>query len=104
MENRKKENFVIGSEGSGVIEDVAEGLDQNLKGRKVAFIHHGWSQYVVKDKDDLLFLDNSVDLRIAADAIVNPMTAMSLRKMVADVKANCVIIDSANTPLGRLLI
>jgi len=49
MENRKKENYVLGSEGSGVIEDVAEGLDQHLKGRKVAFIHHGWSQYVVKD-------------------------------------------------------
>jgi len=104
MDCKKKENFVLGAEGSGVIEDVAEGLDQNLKGRKVAFISDGWSQYVIKDQDDLLFLDNSVDLKIAADAIVNPVTALSLRRMVYDLKANCVLIDSANTSLGRMLI
>ncbi|CDW72789.1 zinc-binding dehydrogenase family protein [Stylonychia lemnae] len=104
MENRSKEDYVMGAEGSGIIEDVAQGLDQNLKGRKVAFIHHGWSQYVVKDQDDLLFLDESVDLRIAADAIVNPMTALCLRKICCDLKANAVVIDSASTSLGRMLI
>lgn len=81
MENYFKKNCGLGAEGSGIIERVAEGSDQNLVGRKVAFIHEGWSQYVVKDQDDLLFLDNNVDLRIAADAIVNPMTALCLRRI-----------------------
>jgi NADPH:quinone reductase-like Zn-dependent oxidoreductase len=45
----KKNECICGAEGAGIIEDISEGLDQNLKGRKVAFIHDGWSQYVVKD-------------------------------------------------------
>lgn len=43
MENKKCENLVLGAEGVGTIEDMAEGLDSNLKGRKVAFCSDGWS-------------------------------------------------------------
>eukprot|EP00347_Sterkiella_histriomuscorum_P006880 403351084 len=99
-----KKECACGSEGSGIIEDIAQGLDQNLKGRKVAFIHDGWSQYVVKDQDDLLYLDNNVDLRIAADAIVNPMTALGLRKICLDLKTDLIVLDSATTQMGRMLI
>jgi len=50
MENYcKKGSCVVGAEGSGIIESVYQGMDQNLVGRKVAFIHDGWSQYAVKD-------------------------------------------------------
>jgi NADPH:quinone reductase-like Zn-dependent oxidoreductase len=95
MECCKKKELGCGAEGSGVIEDVAQGVDQNLKGRKVAFLHDGWSQYAVKDQDDLLFLDNNVDLRIAAEAVVNPLTALCLRKIILDMKTDLIVLDSA---------
>jgi len=75
-----------------------------MKGRKVAFLHDGWSQYVVKDQDDLLFLDNNIDLRIAADGIINPMTALCLRKIIQDLKCDLLVLDGASTSLGKMLI
>ena len=43
----KPEGKILGSEGCGTIEEVGPEGDQSLKGRKVAFCHGGWSQYVV---------------------------------------------------------
>ena len=46
---------ILGAEGSGVIEEVgAELAYQNLKGKKVAFAYGAWSQYVIKDIDDVI--------------------------------------------------
>lgn len=50
-----------------------------------------------------MFLDNSVDLRTAADSLVNPLTALCLRKLVTDYNVKCVVIDGAITQLGRIL-
>lgn len=100
----RKNECICGAEGSGTIEDIAEGLDQNLRGRKVAFFHDGWAQYVVKDQDDLLFLDNNVDLKMAADGIVNPLTALCMLKLVRDCKAELVVLDGAGTQMAKMLI
>ena len=43
----KPEDKLCGSEGSGTIEAVASDLDQGFKGKKVAFCHGAWSQYVI---------------------------------------------------------
>ena len=56
-------DFEFGSEGSGTIEAVGPGGDQSLKGRKVAFCHGGWSQFVVRDINHLLLFDDSADLK-----------------------------------------
>lgn len=104
MECKSKDNFVLGSEGSGIIEDVGLEIDQSFRGRKVAFCHDGWSQFVVKKLDDLMLLDDKVDLRIAADAITNPMTALSVLKLIRDFKPDSVILDGAQSSLGRMLI
>ncbi len=37
------EKMAQGTEGCGTIEQVGPGVDQNLKGKKVAFCHNGWS-------------------------------------------------------------
>lgn len=104
MECKKNENFILGSEGSGIIEDVGQGVDKQFVGRKVAFCHDGWSQFVIKDLDKCILLDDQVDLRLAADAITNPMTALSLMKLIREFKADCVVIDCAQSSLGRMLI
>lgn len=95
MECKKDQNWVMGSEGSGIIEDCGQGVDQNLKGRKVAFCQDGWSQFVMKKLDEIILLDDSVDLRIAADAVVNPMTALSCMKLIRDFKSDCVVLDGS---------
>ncbi len=51
-----------------------------------------------------MLLDDKVDLRIAADAITNPMTALSVMKLVRDFKPDSVILDGAQSSLGRMII
>jgi NADPH:quinone reductase-like Zn-dependent oxidoreductase len=82
MECKKDQNFVLGSEGSGIIEDVGAGVDGSFRGRKVAFCHDGWSQFCIKKLDEIILLDDNVDLRIAADAVTNPMTALCCLKLI----------------------
>lgn len=95
MECKQKDNFVLGSEGSGIIQDVGASVDQSFRGRKIAFCHDGWSQFVVKKLDEIMLLDDKVDLRIAADAITNPMTALSVMKLAREFKPDCIVLDGA---------
>lgn len=94
-----------GSEGSGIIVEVGADLrDKDLKGRKVAFCHGAWSQYVVKDVDHLLFFNDNVDLRLAANAVANPLAALCLKYMLLERKAQSFIVFGAASALGRMLI
>lgn len=44
IENKKtQESFVMGTEGSGTIEFLGEGVDQNLKGKKCIFTCDAWA-------------------------------------------------------------
>lgn len=104
MEQKHDENYILGAEGSGIIEEVGAGVDESLKGRKVAFCHTGWSQFATKRADDILFLDDSVDLKLAADSIVNPTSALCLMKQIREQKSDFVVIDGASSSLGRMLI
>lgn len=45
------EGRIFGSEGSGTIQEVGKDLDSSIKGKKVAFCHNGWTEFVVKDFD-----------------------------------------------------
>ena len=49
-------------------------------------------------------MDNNVDLRMAADGIVNPLTSLCLLKILRDEKADFVVLDGASTSMGRMLI
>jgi len=105
LEQLKKEGCILGCEGSGVIEDVGPGMDGALlKGRKVAFLGDAWSEYAVKNINELIFLDEDVDLKQAAGAFVNPMSALCLRKIVKDKGCTKCIIDGASSHLAKLFI
>jgi len=103
-ERKVEEKVLAGSEGSGIIEFVGPGVSQDLKGRKVAFCHGGWSQFVVKHIDHLLFFDDKVDLKLAATAVINPLTAISIKYMLLDRKAKSFVFLGANSTLGRIFI
>ena len=59
---------------------------------------------MVKDVDHLLFFDDKVDLRMAALAINNPMTALSIKYMLLDKNVKSFVIFGAKSTLGRMLL
>ncbi len=67
----------LGSDGSGTITAVGEGLDASLVGKKVAFCGEAWGQYRESTLDMLIFLDDAQDLSKAAFSFVNPLTAVA---------------------------
>lgn len=98
----KAEGKLLGSEGSGTIEAVGPDVDSNLKGRKVAFCHNGWSQFCVQDVNRLLFFNDDIDLRLAATSVINPLTALSLKWIIREKGAKSCVFYGANSTLGRI--
>jgi len=94
----------LGSEGSGIIEDVGPGVDQGLKGKKVAFCHGGWAEYTVADVDKILIFNDNVDLRLASSAIINPLTALCVKYILLDKGAKSFVFHGANSNLGRMFM
>ena len=69
----------LGAEGSGIIEDVGSKLDQSLKGKKCAFCWGAWSEFLVRDIEQVIVFNNhEVDAKIIAHSFVNPLTALCL--------------------------
>ncbi len=40
---------MLGCDGCGIVEEVGEGVSQDLVGKKVAFLGGAWAKYTVKD-------------------------------------------------------
>jgi NADPH2:quinone reductase len=94
----------VGAEGCGTIEEIGSGVDQNLRGKKVAFCYGGWTQYTVQDADNVLLFDDQVDLRKCANAFVNPMTALCMKQCLLDKGAKSVVYLGASSNLGRMFV
>lgn len=56
---QKTEGFTLGSDGSGVIQEVGEDVSQDLVGKKVAFLSGAWADYKVSSPDEYIVLDDS---------------------------------------------
>jgi NADPH2:quinone reductase len=91
----------LGSDGSGTIVEVGEGVDQALVGKRVAFFGEGWGQYKVQDTEYLVFLDDSQDLSKAANACVNPLTACAQFDLTKKHGAKAAIITAASSQLAK---
>jgi NADPH:quinone reductase len=100
----KETREALGSEGSGIIEKVGPGVDQNLKGKKVAFCHGGWSEYAVADVDKILIFEDNVDLKLASAAIINPLTALCVKYILLDKGAKSFVFHGASSNIGRMLL
>jgi NADPH:quinone reductase-like Zn-dependent oxidoreductase len=72
-----------------------------LKGKKVAFLGNGWSQYSVKDAKYSVVLDDELDLAQAANAYVNPYTALAMLDFSKNHNAKTVISTAASSALGK---
>lgn len=94
-----------GSEGSGIIKAVGSELkDKNLEGRKVAFCCDGWSQFAVKNFDEVLLFDDKADLKMCATAFINPLTALCVKYMLLDRNVKQFVFIGANSTLGHIFL
>jgi len=95
IDNMDKKDLVLGSEGVGVIDQIGPDMPASLIGKKIAFCCDGWSEYAVKRLDQCIMLDDETNLRIAADAYINLLTALCLRNIIkTDMGAKPVMIDA----------
>lgn len=60
-----------------------------------------WSQYKAAKVGDLVILDDSQDLSKAANAMINPMTAVGLCDIAKGKKATAVIQTAASSSLSK---
>lgn len=73
----------LGAEGSGIIEEVGSKVDQSMKGKKCAFCWGAWSQFLIREIDQVIvFNNNDIDAKIIAHAYVNPLTALCLKEKI----------------------
>ena len=98
-----QEGNVLGTDGSGVIEQVGEGVSADLVGKKVAFLSDAYATYKVADLKTLVILHDSQDLKQAANAIVNPLTAVGQQEIVRNHKAKAVVNLAGASQLSKQL-
>ncbi|CDW85776.1 zinc-binding dehydrogenase family protein [Stylonychia lemnae] len=91
----------IGSDGSGTIEAVGDGVSAELVGKKVAFLGDAWGQYKLANAHSLIILDDNQDLTKAANACVNPLTALAQLHLAKKHGATAVIITAATSQLAK---
>lgn len=102
MRERGNEGFIMGSEGSGVIQAVGEGVDSSQwVGKKVGFIGNGWARYVVKPLASLVVFKDDFDLKNGANSYVNPFTVAGLLDYGLKHGAKAVIILAASSSLAK---
>ena len=92
--SNKTEGFVLGSDGSGTIAAVGEGLEPSIIGKKVAFLGEAWSQYKVTDTKNLVWLDEAQDLSKAANSIINPVTVLAQLSLAHNNGSKAALINA----------
>jgi NADPH:quinone reductase-like Zn-dependent oxidoreductase len=103
---------VLGFEGSGIVSSVAENVDNSLVGKKVSFMidfHDknclgSWGEYAITLAKNVLILDDKVNMNQAAYLFGNPLTAICLFNDMIKGKHKCIILDTASSALGRMII
>ena len=103
----KDNGFRLGGEGCGTVIAIGEGVDASLLNKKVALTTAGcWSQYRVFDLIEvhLMLLDDSIDLKKAAAASINPLTAIGQLDMIREKGTKAFVANAAASNLNRQLL
>lgn len=100
----KSAGFTLGCDGCGVVVEIGEGVKETLKGKKVAFLGGGWSNYTCKEAKYLVELDDDMDLAVGANAYVNPFTCLAMFDYALKKNATAVISLAASSALGKMFI
>lgn len=106
------ERTVLGFEGSGLIIGVGLNVEKSLIGKKVAFmidLHDknslgSWGEIAITQSKNVLILDEKIDMNQAAYIFGNPLTALCLFNDIIKGKHKCIMMDTASSALGRMII
>jgi NADPH2:quinone reductase len=98
--------FTPGSEASGVVEAVDDGVTDLKKGDRVAYamVRGAYAEYAIAPADKLVPLPDSIDAKTAAAAMLQGMTAHYLSASVHPiVEGDAVLVHAAAGGVGALL-
>ncbi len=99
--------FTPGSEAAGVVEEVGEGVDSVKRGDRVAYamVRGAYAEYAVAPADKLVPLQESIDAKTAAAAMLQGMTAHYLSTSVHRIESGeVVLVHAAAGGVGALLV
>ncbi len=94
-----------GSEAVGVIETVAEDVDDTMVGKRVAIagVHGTWAEYFIAPADGVLPLPDAIDDTAAAQLIAMPFSAISLLETLKAEKGDWIVQTAANGAVGKIM-
>jgi NADPH:quinone reductase-like Zn-dependent oxidoreductase len=99
---------IPGFEGCGIISAVGEGIEDSFLGKKVScFVQDDgvgtWSEYVVANITDCIFLLDEMPLEQAACFAVNPFTAFGMYEMAQAEECSTIIQNASAGQVSRFI-
>ena len=99
---------IPGFEGCGIITKVADRIDETFIGKRVScFVQDDeggtWSEYVVANITDCIFLKDEMPVDQAACFAVNPFTAYGLYDLAQEEDCNAIIQNAASGQVGKFI-
>ena len=99
---------IPGFEGTGIIEDVSDDLDEKLIGKRVSFFSQDdkggtWAEYVAVKLSNCLFVKDDLPIEQAACLFVNPLTAYAMFDHISENQHKVIIQSAALGQVGRFV-
>ena len=105
---RREPPTTPGFEGCGVVVASGSGFGQMLIGRRVSCAAQGefgtWAEYTIASATSCFPLRNAVNDDQGAMMLVNPLTAWAMLDTARRAGHHGVVINAANSALGRMII
>jgi len=106
--------FVPGGEGSGIIVDVAEGLDKSLIGKHVNALfsrinnsesfHGAWAEYSYASIHSCIVFDSKLDFDKIYSAQINPLTAVGMIDTIREHGVTSIAQSGSSSEFGRMFL
>lgn len=92
-----------GSEAVGIVEELGEGADPALLGRRVAAagVHGSWAEYFLAPAAGVVPVPDTISDEAAAQLIAMPFSAITLLEFLGVKKGDWMIQNTANGAVGK---
>ncbi|MBY5988939.1 zinc-binding dehydrogenase [Roseovarius atlanticus] len=94
-----------GSEAAGIVDAVGAGVDDSLKGQRVAVagVHGTWAEHFLAPANGLMPLPEQISNEQGAQLIAMPFSAISLLDSLKADKGDWIVQTAANGAVGRIV-
>lgn len=95
-----------GSEATGVVDSVGDGVDEALIGKRVAVagVHGTWAERFTASAGGLLPLPDQISDEVGAQIIAMPFSALSLMETLKATPGDWIVQTAANGAVGRIMV